>query len=213
MNKRLIAILACGVLLFLCLFGCGCGCSRAPELEEIYDRAVELVENSRRLNVIFYGAGLPVYNKESAIYRDVYNEDASAYKQEYSIVDPRCGFVSVDALKEAAEQVWSPELLEKQVYPAAFDGLTASIGSVSSIAAARFQEDGGNLYCLDGVVENAPAQLIFDYSTMKIVRPSNATRVILSMDAWEEGKPDERFSYRLTLAKVNGVWLLDKLTV
>ena len=48
---------------------------------------------------------------------------------------------------------------------------------------------------------------------MKVVRPSNATRVILSMDAWEEGKPDARFSYRLTIAKVDGVWLLDKLTV
>ncbi len=209
--KRSISLLLCAVLL-LCLTGCG-GCSRAPEVDEIYDRVVELVEDSRRLNAIFYGAGLPVYDKESVIYRDVYADDPSAYTKEYSIVDPRCGFVSVSALKEAAEKVWTPDLLEKQVYPAAFDGLSASIGSVSSIAAARFQEDGGNLYCLDGVRENAPAQLIFDYSTMKVVRPSNATRVILSMDAWEEGKPDARFSYRLTIAKVDGVWLLDKLTV
>lgn len=212
MNKRLVGSLLCAVLLFLCLAGCG-SCSSAPELDEIYDRVVELVEDSRRLNAIFYGAGLPVYDKDSEIYRSLYEEDSSSYKQEYSIVDPRCGFVSVDSLKEAAEKVWSPELLEKQVYPAAFDGLTAFIGSVSSIAAARFQEDGDNLYCLDGVAENAPAPLIFDYSTMKIIRPSNATRVILSMDAWEEGKPDAKFSYRLTITLSGGVWLLDKLTV
>lgn len=212
MNKRVVGFLLCAVLLLLCLAGCG-GCSSAPELDEIYDRVVELVEDSRRLNAIFYGAGLPVYDKNSEIYRALYEEDSSSYKQEYSIVDPRCGFVSVDSLKEAAEKVWSPELLEKQVYPAAFDGLTASIGSVSSIAAARFQEDGGNLYCLDGVADHAPTQLIFDYSTMKIIRPSNATRVILSMDAWEEDKPDAKFSYRLTITLSDGVWLLDKLTV
>lgn len=211
MNKRLIGLFLCAALL-LCLAGCG-GCSGAPEVEEIYDRVVELVEGSRRLNAIFYGAGLPVYDKEAEIYRDLYDADSSSYKREYSIVDPRCGFVSVDSLKEAAEKVWSKELLELQVYPAAFDGLIASIGSVSSVAAARFQEDGGNLYCLDGVAENALPQLIFDYSTMKIVRPSSATRVILSMDAWEEGKPDSKFSYRLTITLADGVWLLDKLTV
>ena len=101
MNKRRLCLLLCAVLLLLCLGGCG-GCSRAPELEEIYDRTVELVEGSRRMSVIFYGAGLPVYDRQSAIYRDLYDSDTSAYRTQYSIVDPRCGYVSVDALKAAA---------------------------------------------------------------------------------------------------------------
>lgn len=210
--KRTVSAALFAVILLLALSGCG-SCSRAPELEEIYDRAVELVEGSRRLTAIFYGAGLPTYDKASPINQDLYAADSSAYTQKYSIVDPRCGFSSVDALKEAAEQVWSPELLEQQVYPAAFDGLTAAIGGASTVAPARFQEEGGNLYCLDGVAESAPKPLIFDYSTMQIVRPSNATRVLLSLDAWEEDSPDARFSYRLTLVLSNGVWLLDKLTV
>ena len=48
---------------------------------------------------------------------------------------------------------------------------------------------------------------------MKIIRPSNAKRVLLTVDAWEVGKPEEKFSYRLILANVDGVWYLDKLTV
>lgn len=212
MKKRIVALVTSMVILCLSFVGCG-GCSRAPELETVYDRVVELVEGSRRLNAIFYGAGLPVYDKTSVIYRDIYSADASAYTEEYSIVDPRCGFVSISALKEEAEQYWSPELLEKQVYPAAFDGLSAVIGGVSGISAARFQEEGGNLYCIDGAAESDLTPLIFDYSTMRIVKPSNATRILVSMDAWEEDTPNESFSYRLTLVLVDGVWLLDKLTV
>ena len=210
-NKRIVSALLCAVLL-LSLCGCG-GCGGAPELAEIYDRTVELVEGSRRLSVIFYGAGLPVYDKESVIYRDLYADDTSAYAKNYSIVDPRCGYLSVDALKAAAAEYWSPELLEKQVYPAAFDGLSATIGGSSSIAPARFQENGDRLYCLDGVAENAPAQLIFDYSTLAVIRPSNAHRVLLTLDAWELGKPETKFAYRLTLVNVDGTWLLDKVVI
>lgn len=211
MNKRCLCLLLCAVLL-LCLAGCG-GCSRAPELEEIYDRTVELVEGSRRLSAIFYGAGLPVYDKQSVIYRDLYESDTSAYRAQYSIVDPRCGYVSVDALKEAAAKVWSPGLLKEQVFPAAFDGLSASIGGQSSIAPARFQEDGDRLYCLDGLADSAPSQLIFDFSTLKIIRPSNATRVLLTLDCWEAGKPESKTLYRLTLVNTSGTWLLDKVVI
>lgn len=212
MNKRRLCLLLCAVLLFPCFGGCG-GCSRAPELEEIYDRTVELVEGSRRMSVIFYGAGLPVYDRQSAIYRDLYDSDTSAYRTQYSIVDPRCGYVSVDALKAAAAEVWSPGLLEKQVFPAAFDGLSASIGGQSSIAPARFQEDGNRLYCLDGLPDRAPSQLIFDFSTLKIIRPSNATRVLLTLDCWEVDKPQSKFLYRLTLVNSSGTWLLDKVVI
>lgn len=211
MKKTILTIL-CAVALTVGLSGCG-GCSKAPKIDDVFDRVVELTEAARRLNVAFYGAGLPTYDKESPIYRDVYDADMSTYKQNYSIVDPRCGLGSVAELKEAAEKVYSPELLEKQVYPAVFDGLTATIGGASSIAVARYQEEGGNLYCLDSAKESERAELVFDFGTMKIIKPSNAKRALLTMDAWEVGKPDEKFTYRMVLANVDGVWYLDKLTV
>lgn len=211
--KRWICLLLTVAGVMLPLAGCGGCSSRAPELEEIYDRVVELVEESYRLNTVFYGAGLPVYDKNAPVYADFYANNTSVYVDEYSVVDPRCGFFSVESLKEAAEAVWSPDLLEKQVYPAAFDGLMAAIGTVTATAPARFQEDGENLYCLDAAKEEARTALIFNYATMKIVKPSNATRVLLTMDAWEENEPEKTFSFRLTIVNVDGVWLLDKLTV
>lgn len=202
----------CGAILLGSLAGCG-GCSSAPKKEEIIDRVVELTEEARWLNVAFYGAGLPTYDKESPIYRDVYDADMSTYKQNYSIVDPRCGLGSVAELKEAAERVYSPDLLEKQVYPAVFDGLTAAIGGNTSVEPARYQEEGGNLYCLDSAKESARTELVFDFGTAKIIKPSNAKRVLLTVDAWEVGKSEEKFTYRMVLANVDGVWYLDKLTV
>lgn len=211
--RRVISLLLCAVVLLLSLAGCGgCG-SRAPELEEIYDRVVELVEASYRLNTAFYGAGLPVYDKSSPVYNELYGNLSSTYQKEYSVVDVRCGILSVDMLKAEAEKVYSPEVLERQIYPAAFDGLVASIGGVASIASARYQEDADYLYCIDSARDEAREVLIFDYSTMQIIRPSNAQRVLLTMDAWEIGKPDAVFSYRLTIVNVDGVWLLDKVTV
>lgn len=211
MKKTILTIL-CAVALTVGLSGCG-GCSKAPKIDDVFDRVVELTEEARRLNSAFYGTGLPTYDKESPIYRDVYDADMSTYKQNYSIVDPRCGLGSVAELKEAAEKVYSPDLLEKQVYPAVFDGLTAFIGGTASVAPARYQEEGGNLYCLDSAKESERAELVFDFGTMKIIKPSNAKRVLLTMDAWEVGKPDEKFTYRMVLANVDGVWYLDKLTV
>ncbi len=211
MKKKILSIL-CAVALIAGLSGCG-GCSKAPKKEELFDRVVELTEQARRLNVAFYGAGLPTYDKESPIYRGVYEADSSVYKQNYSIVDPRCGLGSVAELKEAAEKVYSRDLLEQQVYPAVFDGLTASIGGTSSVAVARYQEDGGNFYCLDSAKEDARAELVFDFGTMKVIKPSNAKRVLLTMDAWEVGKPEAKFSYRMVLANIDGTWYLDKLTV
>ncbi len=202
---------AVGVLVLIATLLPCVGCrNKAPELDEIYDRAVELVTDARELNNIFYGSGLPTYDKNSVLYQDIYDNDTSAYKSEYSIVVERCEYRSVEELKEKAETVWSAELLEEQVYPMAFDGLTATVGTITSVSPARFQEDNGNFYCLDGL-ENLKA-LIFDFSTMKIVNPSNATRVFITLDAREEGT-EESFSYRLVLTKENGVWLLDKLTV
>lgn len=211
--RRAVSLLLCAVVLLLSLAGCGGCSSRAPELEEIYDRVVELVEASYRLNTAFYGAGLPVYDKDAAVYEELYSNLSSAYQTEYSIVDVRCGILSVDMLKAEAEKVYSPDVLEKQIYPAVFDGLVASIGGVASVAAARYQEDADYLYCIDSARDEAREALIFDYATMQIIRPSNAERVLLTMDAWEIGKPETVFSYRLTIVNVDGVWLLDKVTV
>ena len=79
---------------------------------------------------------------------------------------------------------------------------------------ARYIQDNTDLFILieeEGTYH--PTPLIYDYASMKIIRPSNGQRVSISINAWEEDKPDRVMEMKLFLVKENDVWLLDKLTV
>ena len=216
--KRTVSLLLLLCLLFCAvgLFGCA---KKAPKLEEIYDRVVYLVEASYELNVIFYGEGLPYYDRTQPIYSALYGDyTKDKYTKDYNIVSAHAKYRTVEAIKAAAEQVYSKTLLEETVYPSAFVGLISSdAGSGVHFADARYlQDDDQQLYILMEDSSNARTQLtplVYDYSTMKIVQPSNSTRVLISIDAWEENKPDRILKEQLTLALIDGVWYLDSLTV
>lgn len=220
--KRIFSLLLAAVLSGGLLTFSGCS-SRAPELEDIYDRAVELIEASYELNVIFYGAGLPYYDRTlPPIYASFYNDYANdSYTRNYNIVSNHAKFNTIDLIKRKAEQVYSPTLLEQSLYPGAFDGLyvPGSGGLPSYSASARYREGNEDFYVLSDLEDfysnpkHPRAPLIYDYSTMKIVSPSNAERVLLELTAWEEGRPESPSTERLTLVLVDGVWLLDSLTV
>ena len=212
MKKILIATV---LLLSVLLSFSGCA-NRPPKLEEIYDRVVELVEASYELNEIFYGEGLPYYDRTLPIYESLYSDYTKLGNvADYHIVSGRAKYHSIEEIKMAAKEVYSTSLLEESVFPGIFDGLVVSdAGSGSHYAAARYIEDNEDLYILMEK-EDAyhPTPLVYDYATMKIIRPSNATEVLITMNAWEIDKPEIVFTMRLSLIQENGLWLLNKLTV
>lgn len=204
--------LLCGAL---SLFGCS---SRAPKLEEIYDRLVELVEESYELNVVLYGAGLPYYNRELTVYRSLYQDYSTvSYTKDYNIVSSLAKFRSTEEIKWAAEQVYSPQLLQEAVYPNVFEGLYLSgMGTGGKLTRARYLDGNEDFYIAcetDSGEKKTVTPLIYDYASAKIIQPSNAERVYLTLNAWEEDAPDSPMSVRLSLVLVDGVWYLDKLTV
>lgn len=214
MKKILSFVLLLGLLLSLLgLYGCA---GRPPKLESIYDRVVSLIEDSFELNTIFYGAGLPYYDRTQPVYELLYSDyTTSQYTQHYNIVNREAKYGSVEEIKMAAEQVYTKELLEQTVYPSVFVGLISTdLGSVSHIAKARYIQGDDDLYILieDG---NTPSitPLVYDYASMKIVRPSNASRVLISINAWEESSPHQILEEQITLACIDGIWYLDSLTV
>ena len=164
----------------------------------------------------FFGSGLPYYDRNSPIYESLYSDYTTiGLTSDYNIVSKNAKFQSVDELKSTAEKVYSKALLESSVYPAMFDGLMQqNVGTGSTYLQARYIEDNQHFYIL---IEDPSAYhatpLIYDYSTMKIIRPSNASQVVISLTAWEENAPDKPFQMSLSLVKEDGVWLLDKLTV
>ncbi len=217
MKRTVSLLLLLGLLLSAVgLYGCG---KKAPQLEEIYNRVVDLVEASYELNAIFYGEGLPYYDRTQPIYSALYGDyTKDKYTKDYNIVSQHAKYRTIEDIKAAAEQVYSKTLLEETVYPSAFVGLLSSdVGSGVHYANARYlQDDDQQLYILiedDSNARVSPTPLVYDYSSMKIVRPSNSTRVLISINAWEENKPDVILKEQLTLTLVDSVWYLDSLTV
>lgn len=214
MKKTLVILLLCAMLLSFA------SCAKAPKTEEIYDRAVYLIENAYALNEVFAGAGLPVRDRTHPAYASLYADyQLIQYTRDYDIVSEKAKFGSAAEIREAAEKIFSPELLEKILYVNAFEGqvLTDAPGGSLTVN-PRYIEDGTYLYQSVNDTAQAektrPAPLIFDYATMKAVKPSNKTTVRLTLDAWEADSPDAVFSYRVTLVRgAGGEWLLDKLTV
>ncbi len=185
---------------------------RAPKVVDVYDRVVELVETSHEVNNLFYGSGLPVYRTDS-----VYAELTQMYygfnnKDTYEIVDHRSKYVSSAQIKDAAEQVYSKEYLEKVLYPSAFDGYVIGTQGGSAISRAKYLEDEEWIYQLIGDKNYLKGKRIYDYSTMKIAYPSGSKAFYVTMDSWMEHSPEKVEEIRLRIVLQDGQWYLDSFT-
>ncbi len=137
----------------------------------------------------------------------VYNEKDI---EGYNVVRTDAKYVSIDEIKSAAEEVYSAEYL-KGVYEAAFTGLSSGSVSSGGVIGARFIEQEYLLRQSASAKNYITAKRIYDYSTMKIVRPSNDKIVNITIDSHLEGS-DEILNVRLTLVLQDGQWYLDTPT-
>lgn len=214
--KKISKLLITLLILVGVLLGCvGCA-GRAPKLEQIYDRVVSLIEASYEINEVFYGNGLPFCDRNLPVYESLYSDlTKEGFVRDYHIVSEQSKYHSIEAIQQAAEKVYSSALLKSSVYPGILEGLVEyTPGATQNRILARYIQDNTDLYILIEE-EDAfhPTPLIYDYASMKIIRPSNSKRVAISINAWEEDQPDRVFEMTLFLLKENDVWLLDKLTV
>ena len=103
MKKRLISgIFAVIFALLSVLSLASCSKSTAPELDDVKERLVYLIEESKELNVIFFGIGLPVYRRDTAISdrKTVYtNESLGGYDR----LSENSQYITIDAMKSEAE--------------------------------------------------------------------------------------------------------------
>ena len=138
-----------------------CSCNKMPELDDdLRDRFINLIEDSKELNTIFFGAGLPVYYRDNE-----YSERLGVYYNDeilgYYRVNESSSYITIDAIKEAAEKVYSKDYLSA-LYETAFDGVMTGNDS----AYLRFYDDGEWLY--QNILANdfELCERIYDYSTM-----------------------------------------------
>lgn len=285
--KKLIALLLCAVMLVatsMALTSCG----RAPEFSEIEGRIAELIEASYEINEIFFGEGLPTYERvndpqdnlktlrEEGSDRIIYyyeihdeglgrvikyrvgyrgeftyvqvltapdptreavyaNEEEKAYAyvipytekeydyyykstdpHDYDFVRHDAKYISISAIKEQAEKVYSKDYLSA-VYLGLFEGTPINDNESLKNLSARYYEhtsDDGSVTLMKSNTYKplVTEKRIFDLSTAEIVRPKRRNFVTVSVESYLESQPQNRETIRLTMILQDGVWMLDSGT-
>ena len=203
MKKRILSSVLALIVCLCSIFSMvSCQNSNAPELDYVKERLVYLIEESKELNVIFFGVGLPVFRRESLLSdrKMVYSGDALSG---YDRISENSQYMSIDAIKYAAEQVYSKEYLSA-VYEGAFDGILTG----NSGAYLRLYDDGNYLYQNTDLYGFTVNERIYDYSTMKIVEPSSADYINVTVESYSI-ENSKRITITLSFTFERGDWYLD----
>lgn len=206
-------------------------CSTAPELSEIKPTIEVLIENSRKVNHMLFGEGLPIAYYEDktdsegnpvpveteyenyylvdfqAPYFEKEDEENDGEEEEGEEKKKANGFIMIEQIKAEAEKVYSKDYIEP-LYDMFFTG--------------HYDEDKGGVVranYIDG--ENGILKLktyeayikgemrTFDYDSIVIVNPSTADFVTFTIDSYKDG---EKMNIRLTIVKTEDGWRLDSPT-
>ncbi len=209
--KRFLAILLTASVLFGGSIAFT-SCSKPPAVEDIYDRVVELMEASHELNTVFYGAGLPVYERDSE-YAQINHVYYGNSNDRYEMVTPSSKFLSEQEIREAAEKVFSTAYLEDEIYPLAFVGYAIKDGMGHQIFVySSYMEEGDWLYRYAEMDDYLKGGMrVYDYSTMEVISPSNADACYVTIDSWYPNDPDTVISERIRLVREDDQWYIDSL--
>ena len=184
---------------------CDAGREPAPEMDEVYDRLVQVIEASHEVNVLLFGAGLPVYPRGDA-------EDLLVHRY-YGVTDngqqfvtPYAKYGSIAEMQTAIAAVYSTEYRES-LYESLFTGYAAD--EMSVVMPARFSEDEKFLYMSQYVSPLVEGVRVYDYASMQIVDYSHASRLRVSIRSYTEERPEEWKRVYLSFVYENGDWYLD----
>lgn len=205
--KRIGRIILILLILFTMIMTSCCDASRepAPEMDEVYDRLVQVIEASHEVNVLLFGAGLPVYPRGDA-------EDLLVHRY-YGVTDngqqfvtPYAKYGSIAEMQTAIAAVYSTEYRES-LYESLFTGYAAD--EMSVVMPARFSEDEKFLYMSQYVSPLVEGVRVYDYASMQIVEYSHASRLRVSIRSYTEDRPEEWKTVYLSFVYENGDWYLD----
>lgn len=123
----------------------------------------------------YYYYPIPDYKEEEKHY--VYDKNSPVY---YDYVLEDCKYQSIDSIKTLAEKVYTPDFLNT-VYNTMFVGFVTDTGSV---VYAKFSDSDENFFMQSNRFDPYFTEhTTYDFSTMKIVRPSRADYVNVEISA------------------------------
>lgn len=159
---------------------------------------------------------------EEPVFEYEYDENDNEH---YDVVRLDAEYLTIDAIKSLAEEVYSEEYLES-VYSSLFDGIRTDFSdSSSSVLLARYIEeasgDDGLVYLRKSNISEAlfEEQRTYDYASMTIRKPYSQNRVNVSLTAYGTYYSTETMqvengahTVKLSFVLENGVWRLDSPT-
>lgn len=173
-NKlKTVTRLICVLLAIVCALPALASCKKPPAIETVKDELVALIEGAYEINEIFFGKGLETVDDE------LIDNPINGY--EYVVENIK--YLTTTSIKLAAEEIYTTEFLAG-VYLTAFEGYAD--GDVG-IVAARFLDEGGYLLQEKNIESQLNGIKKYDYSTMKIVRPSTQDLLNVEIVCWLEG--------------------------
>lgn len=202
MKKSIISIAFVLIIVVLGMSSCS---GSAPEIDEVRDRIVYLIEGSKEINILFFGSGLPIYERDGLIETELgvyYEDEYTAYNK----VMENSRFKSIDDMKKAAEKVYSENYLDA-IYETAFEGYMTG----SSSAYMRFLETSDWMYQSISATDFDLSERIYDYSSMKIVKPSNGEYLNITIDTYTLRNKKVK-TITLSFIYERGNWYLDSPT-
>ena len=187
----------------VCTVICACSKSKAPKLESVKERFSYLLDNSYEINEMLWGDGLPtiVYGSDEDKQYKVYDEDTF---DGYEYVRDECKYQTIEQIKLAAEKIYSKNYL-KNIYVQIFDGYMIDSQHYNL---AKYIENTKGFFCYS-LDEDLVDKLVFDHSTMKIIKPSRADYVNIEISAAPENNPSATFKMKVSFILENGEWYLE----
>lgn len=208
--KKIICV-ALATFMLLAFASCG---EKSPDLGEMKDELVALVEASYEVNEIFFGAGLPTYERGGDYDKEykLYNENDTEFAY-YEYVTEDCGYHFVNQIKWAAEKVYTAEYLEG-LYTMAFDGYADE--NTGAVTTARYLDANGWLmrYAFgDDPFDHLDGKKrLYDFDSMEIVKPYSQSYLNVAVDSYLEGAEGEVLNITLHFKKTADGWRLDAPT-
>ncbi len=204
-RKRIafVSVLLAALLLVSALL---CACARLPKIDDLRADVTALLEAAPEINEVFFGAGLPVFDRAAPEYADLYLEIPESLSL-YDVVDPEHSkFKSIDHIKAAALRVYSSACISP-LFATAFEGVSsdAAPGAIL-VSKPYFIEQDGRLYQLrrseldpdfDAIRNRS---LVFDYTSLAVSRrASSESSVVLTVSATLISEPSktETKSFRI----------------
>ena len=135
---------------------------------------------------------------------------------DYDYVRDDCGYLATDDIKALVAAVYSSAICT-EVGQAVFDGVAAFEGD-DGMSYPRYRDlekDNGS-YELGKINKSWPTftltDYVYDYSTMRMIKPSKKSSVTVSVECYAADKPEKREIRVLRFVLERGEWYLDDYT-